>query len=700
LGIEKYALIITEKPDAARRIAVALDLAEKARRIEDRGVPYYVAVRDRKIVIVPSLGHLYTVAARGKKRNHYPVFSFRWVPRYLAEQRSGRIRTWLQVIKNLSRNAGTFIDACDYDLEGSIIGYCILKYACNNKEKVSKRMKFSTLTKEELQKSYNALLPQLDFALVEAGKTRHEVDWLYGINLSRALTTAREAWSGKYTKLSTGRVQGPLLKFLVSRETAIRTYVPMPYWKIKAQAEISGSVLELQYSKGIIKTKREAETVSHACEKKKGLIEGVAYKRLEQPPPTPFDLGTLQIEAYSLFGYAPRRTSIIAQHLYLQGLISYPRTNSQKLPSTINYKAILQKLNKVPEFEELIGELLIKSGLVAKQGNKDDPAHPAIYPTGNLPEKLLDKPERNVWSLIVRRFMAVFGEPAIKESLKARISVSRHSFHVEGMRTLEQGWKRFYEPFARSEDTLFPLIEEGQAVNIKKVIGESKFTEPVPRYNPSSLLQKMEHAEIGTKATRADIIQTLYDRGYVRNERMVVTDLGFEVFAILKKHCPNIVSPEMTRELEARMNRILEGKEKRKRVLMSTVEILAPVLEELKKSEKIIGEQLSFAINRVRLEKNIIGACPACKTGKLVVLHSRKTGKRFIGCTNHFEGLCNNSFPLPQRGVVEPLGKNCRKCGWPMLQVLTKAGRPWTVCFNPSCATKNERTDKLEMQNM
>jgi DNA topoisomerase-1 len=691
LGIEKYTLIVTEKPDAARRIAVALDRAGKARRIEDKGIPYYVAVRDRKIVIVPSLGHLYTVTAREKERNHYPVFSLKWVPRYLAERRLGRIRTWLQVIRKLSRNADTFIDACDYDLEGSIIGYCILKYACNNKEKVAKRMKFSTLTMEELQKSYTALLPQLDFALVEAGRTRHEVDWLYGVNLSRALTTARKEWSGKYTKLSTGRVQGPLLKFLVSRERFIQTYVPTPYWRIKAQAGINGNVLELQYSKGIIETKEEAETISHACEGKKGLIEEVAYKRLEQPPPTPFDLGTLQIEAYSLLRYAPRRTSIIAQHLYLQGLISYPRTSSQKLPSTVNHKAILQKLNKVPEFRELAGRLLIKSGLTPKQGNKDDPAHPSIYPTGNLPGKLLDRPERNVWNLIVRRFMAVFGEPAIKESFKAHIDVSRHIFHLRGMRTLEQGWKRFYGPFARSEDTFFPPIEEGQAIKIKKVIVESKFTEPVPRYNPSTLLQKMEDAKIGTIATRADIIQTLYDRGYVQNERMMVTDLGFEVFAILKKHCPNIISPELTRELEARMNRVLEGKEKRRRVLMGTVEILTPVLEELKKREKIIGEQLSFAINRVRLEKNIIGACPACKTGKLVILHSRKTGKRFIGCTNYFEGLCRNSFPLPQRGIVEPLGKNCRKCGWPILQILTKAGRPWTVCFNPDCAINKER---------
>jgi DNA topoisomerase-1 len=120
----------------------------------------------------------------------------------------------------LAKDADNFIDACDYDIEGSIIGYCILKYACGNKEGISKRMKYSTLTKEELEKSYAEALPHLDFALIEAGRTRHEVDWLYGINLSRALTIAAKDWSGKYATLSTGRVQGPTLRFLSGKEKA------------------------------------------------------------------------------------------------------------------------------------------------------------------------------------------------------------------------------------------------------------------------------------------------------------------------------------------------------------------------------------------------------------------------------------------------------------------------------------------------
>ncbi len=698
--MEKYTLIITEKPDAAQRIASALNEKGKVERKENNGVPYYVAKRDKEIVVVPALGHLYTVAEERKGRNYYPVFNFRWVPRYAAERGAKQIRTWIETISKLANDADTFVDACDYDIEGSVIGYCILKYACGNKENVSKRMKYSTLTKEELEKSYAELRPHLDFALIEAGGTRHEVDWLYGVNLSRALTISARNWSGKYATLSTGRVQGPTLKFLVSREKSIRSFVPTPYWEIKAEVEINGSVFEAEYEKQKIEIKTEADTISNACKRKNGQVEKIDVKRFKQNPPVPFDLGTLQSEAYGLFGYTPRRTSFIAQRLYLEALISYPRTSSQKLPPEINYEAILNKLSKVPKYKKLAKELLSKPELKPIEGKKKDPAHPAIYPTGKLPERDLDDSEKKVLDLVVRRFMAVFSEPATKQSMKVHINVNEHHFYLRGRQTLKEGWLRFYRPYVRLEEVLLPSIEEGQTIKVKEVISEDKFTKPPPRYNPSSLLKKMEETEIGTKATRANIIQTLYDRKYVREERMVVTNLGFDVMEVLEKYCPPVVSIKLTSELEERMDKIQAKREKRENVLVDAVEILKPVVQELKEKEKIIGEQLSNAIKRARLEERIIGTCPVCGTGKLMILYSRKTGKRFIGCTNYFKGKCETSFPLPQKGSVRPLGRNCRGCGWPTVQVRIKGKRPWTLCFNPDCPLKKERRKRIEMRNM
>jgi len=696
----KYTLIVTEKPDAARRIAQALDAKQKPKRAEINHVPYYIANLDRQIVVVPAIGHLYTVAAEARGRNHYPVFTFQWKPRYAAERNARRTRYWIESFMRLAQNADVFIDACDYDVEGSLIGYNILKYACGNKEAIAKRMKYSTLTAKELEKAYTELLAHLDFGLIEAGLTRHEVDWLFGINLTRALTIAAKNHSGQYATFSTGRVQGPTLKFLGLRERSIRTFVPTPYWTIRAKAEICGQTFEAQYEKEKIETKREAEAILGACQGKDGIVGKFDIRQFELSPPLPFDLGTLQREAYSLFRYAPKRTSDIAQHLYLDALISYPRTSSQKLPASIDFEAILKNLNRVPEFRKLTAELLAKSGLSPREGQREDPAHPAIYPTGEMPRRALDNSERNVWTLVARRFMAVFAQPAIKQSMKVDIDVNGNHFHLRGTRIMNEGWLHFYGPYASRDEVLLPPISDGQPVHIKKVILEGKFTTPPSRYNPSSLLKRMEEAEIGTKATRADIIQTLYNRKYVKNERMAVTDLGFEILEVLEEYCPTTVSLRLTRKLEEEMNKIQANTEKRETVLKETVETLGPIMQNLKEKENRIGEQLSEAQKKSRLEERIIGSCPICRTGQLVTLRSRKTGKRFVGCTNYFKGLCRAAFPLPQRGSIRPLGKTCHACGWPTVQARMTGRRPWILCLNPQCPLKKGGGKRIEMQVM
>ena len=292
----KYTLIITEKPDAAARIATALDIEGRPKRMLDHGVPYYEAKKDKDLVIVPALGHLYTVAG-DRRGSTYPVFEFKWVPLYLADRKAKRTRVWLQTIGKLAKNADCFIDACDYDVEGSIIGYCVLKYACGDKETGAKRMKYSTLTSEEVQESYANVLSALDFNLIESGLARHEVDWLYGVNLSRALTQAAKKHSGRYSILSTGRVQGPTLKFLVMREKTIRSFVPTPYWTLTCVLNIYNTVIEVPYEKKAIEIKDEADAIVKACKDKKGKIVDIKKKKLLIPPPSPFDLGSLQNEA-------------------------------------------------------------------------------------------------------------------------------------------------------------------------------------------------------------------------------------------------------------------------------------------------------------------------------------------------------------------------------------------------------------------
>lgn len=698
--MDNYTLIIAEKPDAARRIAQALDFKGKPEEHRERGVPYFVAQRDKSLVVVPAIGHLYTVAQSQGKRSSYPVFDYKWVPRYVAEKNAQNIRNWIDTISRLAKNASEFIDACDFDLEGSLIGYSILKFACSGKERVAKRMKYSTLIKSELEEAYENLLDHLNFSLIDAGLARHEIDWLYGINLSRALTLAAKHSSGRYATLSTGRVQGPTLRFLTVRERKIKCHVPTPYWSIRAKARVANETFEAEYEREIIETKAEAERILQECKGKSGTIAEIKVRQQSLAPPIPFDLGSLQAEAYRLFGYSPSRTSGVAQSLYLDALISYPRTSSQRLPPSIGYRRILNGLQNEPAYSKLAQKLLSIKTLKPHEGKRENAAHPAIYPTGNLPERILDASERRVWDLIVRRFMAVFGEPALRQNVRVTVDVNGHLFFLCGTRVLFEGWMQFYRPYAYSENIVLPHFEQGEKIDVVRVFSLDRFTLPLVRYNPGSLLKKMEKESIGTEATRAEIIDTLYRRRYIANERIAVTDLGYDLTEVLHEHSPNLISVKLTRDLEKKMERIQNGEESKENVLRETKACLEPLMEDFRAKEEEIGRALSEALRKARLQERTVGDCPACKTGKLMILHSRKTGKRFIGCTNYFRNQCKAAMPLPQSGLIKSAGKKCKACGWPIVMAKFKGRKPWQFCINSACPKKKARKELVQMQNM
>lgn len=463
-----------------------------------------------RVIVCSALGHLYKVdQSEGAKRGQYPVWDYAWKPIHAAERNRQRQEKWLGAIAETAKRADAFVSACDFDVEGSLIGYMILKYACNGADKIARRMKFSTLTREELLDAYESMLPQLDFQLVNAGLCRHEVDWLYGINLSRALTESARKSSGRYATLSTGRVQGPTLRFVVDREEQIESFVPIPYWEIEAFVEINGETVRADCEVEKFAAKREAERFAGLADRKEGRVSEVESKVSPVAPPFPFDLSSLQAEAYRHFGITPRHSLGIAERLYLDALISYPRTLSQKLPASIGYRRVFEGLRSNPIYERHASSLLSLGRLRPNEGKKVDPAHPAVYPTGGLPQRTLEPRESKIFDLIVRRFMATFGAPASRETIRATITVDGLKFYLRGSRILATGWIDFYQPYAKFEEVDLPAVSEGDPVRFKSVKAVEKFSRPPPRYNPSSLLREMEANEIGTKATRAEIIETL-----------------------------------------------------------------------------------------------------------------------------------------------------------------------------------------------
>jgi DNA topoisomerase-1 len=540
-------------------------------------------------------------------------------------------------------------------------------------------MKFSTMTEKELRSAYKTLAPRLDIPLVEAGRTRHELDWLYGINLSRLLTESALKQNRGYSTLSTGRVQGPTLKFVVDREEEIQCFIPTPFWTIDATITKNSQDYGLEYEKEKISTLAGAEQVVRDCRNAILEVESAESRNVQQSPPYPFDLSNLQSEAYRHFGYTPSRTLALAEKLYLEALISYPRTSSQKLPPDIGYSEILRSIAKMAQYRSLASRLTLETALRPNQGPKEDPAHPAIYPTGEAPKRSLIQQEANILDLIIRRFMAAFAETSLRESSRLTLKKEPHRFFLRGSRLLREGWIEFYKPYVSDESQKPPDLKAGDKIPLTKIQALPKFTEPPPRYNPSSLLRKMEDENIGTKATRAEIIEILYRRDYIKNVRIEATPLALKIISLLNKYCPMIIDPEFTANLETSMNNIQTLQTTRSRVLAETLDHLRPIMLDLIAKEDEIGSQLAEVVTSQR----VVGLtfdypCPQCSS-KLKIIRSRTSGKRFIGCTGYERG-CRFTLPLPQFGNLSITHKHCKVCGFQLVQTRTRGRGPMISC--------------------
>ncbi len=680
-----YELIITEKPQAAKKIADALS---DGRPVKDsmNKVPFYrLKHGGREIVVGCAVGHLFTVAEKDKGKWKYPIFDIEWLATSKARKGSAYSSKYANTLKKLSKDADTFTVACDFDIEGEVIGYNVIRFICNQKD--ARRMKFSTLTKEDLVRSYNEASPGLEWGQVNAGVTRHELDWFYGINLSRALTLAVKS-AGLFKILSSGRVQGPALKIIVDKEKDIQCFKPEPFWQIELNGMIRDENVNAWHAEDKFKDRKKAEQVMERTRGHDGKVKETKARQFEQAPPTPFDLTTLQTEAYRSLGIQPKKTLEIAQELYIGGLISYPRTSSQKLPPNIGYKNILDALSKQQFYKELAHSLLNKPQLHPNDGKKDDPAHPAIYPTGNITR--IDGQKARVYDLIVRRFLATFAEPARRETVTMSIDVNSEGFIAKGTRTIEPGWHKFYGPHVKLEEETIPGGETGEHVKVNDITLHDKETQPPKRYTPASIIKELEKRGLGTKSTRAAIVDSLFQRGYVHELSIQATQIGIHTCNTLEKYSPEILDEELTRHFEELMDEIRQKKKAPEDVLNEARENLSRILSKFKEKEKEIGGELAKALASTRDELNHVGKCPACKEGELEI----RKGKfgTFIACNKYPD--CKTTFKLPSNGRAKVTKDVCKECGYPMVLIISKK-RPQKLCINDNCPLKKSQDPEL-----
>jgi len=662
-----YELIIAEKPSVAQKIAYALS-RDVRKRFGKRTVYYEVTRDSKQIIIVPAVGHLFSLKQKGQAT---PAFDIEWAPTYEIDKAAWYMRGYLDTIKEMAKNASLFINATDYDIEGSLIGYNIIRFTGDLTR--AKRMRFSTLTPGELNQAYESLEP-LDTPNALAGETRHMVDWFYGINLSRAIMGALRS-VGRSRTLSIGRVQGPMLKFLAEREAEIKSFVPVPYWELFAYAKET----RLKHLNDRFDSEQTALDAQNNTTPS-GVIDIKRENRTIYPYPA-FDFTSLQVEAYRLFGFTPMQTQELAQSLYENTYISYPRTASQKLPAQLNLPSIIQKLSQIDRFKDLANKLTNEKRFRPREGKKED-VHPAIYPTGTVGK--LSTEEQKLYDLIAHRFLAAFAEAAELEECKIYLD-AREKYVTGATQITKEGWIHFY-PYTTWRDKPMPPFSQGENVKIDRFEITKKMTNPSPRFTPATILQLMEKEGIGTKTTRAIILETLYKRGYATGRQITVTPLGRAVYETFRDYSPKIVNPELTKQLESEMEMIQEKKMEPQKVLSNAKQVLTEILSEFSQNQEKIGK---FLLEKLE-ESERFAPCK-CGNGFQRIIE-RKGKYRFLGCSNY--PTCKITYSLPPYGFVNSAGL-CETCKSPKIWV-AKGKQRYTYCLNRECPEKLEKLKKKE----
>ena len=588
----------------------------------------------------------------------------------------------IRALKNLAKKADSVVIGTDFDREGELIGSDALRQIREVAPDVPvSRARYSAFTKAEIDHAFENLV-ELDQDLADAGESRQFIDLIWGAVLTRYLTAAR--FSGLGNVRSAGRVQTPTLALVVERERERMAFQPVPYWVLSADAEKDGIAFRLTHAPSRFWDKDPADAaLAHAQGATSGRVTAVERKRRTQRPPAPFNTTSLQAAAASE-GLSPARTMRLAESLYMDGLISYPRVDNTVYPDSLDLRDCVRTLSKVPQYAGTCGALLSQGKLVATRGKQETTDHPPIYPTAAADPDRLEPAAWKLYNLVARRFLATLMGPATIEGTKVSVDVAGEPFSVSGSVLADPGFRSIY-PYGLKRDDQLPAMSEGDVVEVSEVQMASKQTEPPARYSQGKLIQEMEKRGLGTKSTRANIIDVLYQRRYFKNDPVEPSQLGIAIIDALDEYAPRITTPEMTSELEDDMTRVAEGADTQEHVVMHSRALLAGMMDALVEHKDDLSEAIADAVTADAK----IGVCPKC--GKdLVVKTSAKTRGSFAGCMGWPD--CDVTFPLPQGKIsaLEGEAAVCPECGAPRVKVQPFRSRAYEVCINPACKTNYE----------
>jgi DNA topoisomerase I len=670
-------LIISEKANAAKKIAQFL--AEgPVKDGKHRSIPHHTfSWKGEECVSVGLKGHVLTLEYPEEYSNWQKVEPSSLIDAEILKSVSEK--GVAEAVRSLSKKSDEVVIATDFDREGELIGVEALSLAFEANPKLVdhvERARFSALTKGEVTRAFDELV-EVSEELAAAGEARQDIDLIWGATLTRWVSRATKRYGSAF--LSVGRVQSPTLVLIAERERERRAFVPEPYWEIEATLQ-NGEAFTARHANGRFKEEAAARAAYQNLTDTARVTE-VKEKSATRPPPVPFNT-TGFLSAAANLGISPSRAARLAEDLYTDGYISYPRTDNTVYPRSLDLREVLGALKRVEGVGTHAEKLLQSDKLSPTRGKKETTDHPPIYPTGYASKKALRDDQWKIYQLVVRRFLATLSDPARTLRTTVRLESGGEPLIAGGTVVTKEGWLAVY-PYGRRPDEEIPNLSEGQEVKVVEAEMLAKETQPPGRYGQGRLIQVMEDLGLGTKATRPSIIQNLYDRGYVHDDPLVPTETGMAVAKALTDFASEIATHEMTAELEKNMDEISEGKISKDSVVDRSRDVLRRVYEHLESSE----EEFAGIVRSGIREDSVLGPCKKCGRN-LTVRRARKSGKRFAGCEGYPE--CDQTYSLPPRGEIIPLGTLCEACGSPEIKVVG-GRRPWITCIDMGCPKKEEQ---------
>ncbi|MHA2246431.1 MAG: DNA topoisomerase [Candidatus Hodarchaeales archaeon] len=733
-------LVIGEKPSQIKTIANTLFTNSSTEKFASRLYLRTGQWNNKELIMIRLIGHITTIdTSKEFGWNKCQPLDIVLNSRALILHTN---QTFRRVISQKAKIVDELWLATDPDSEGDNIAYEAFNIAISanpSLKQATKRVWNSSLTKPEIIRSFRNLIPwELYLALAVQG--RRMVDAWVGFAGTRQVTeTARKVIQQRGVVLSVGRVQLPTLKLIVDRDRERSEF------QQKLKYNILADVLNDNRKEVIVTVKHDKSPFEEEMPVKvllnkiqgtqKGIITEFKTWKTTLPPPRPWNTtDALALLTKELKIKANAALSLLTT-LYENGYISYPRTENRRFKDNFPHSEILLRLEKYANYNPLL-KLITNTSQVRTNGKKQGAEdHDPIHPTGQIPieDNKITKLHLKAWDYVSRFYIGMFLPDLIQTRGSVRAAIKEEPFSSKYQQTTDEGWIQAIT-WKKPKETKEFFFTVDQIVNVDNIRSESFNTKPPPQWNDSTLIRKLEKLRIGTKSSRPEIINKLESRKYIARRRKTFcesTSMGHTIIQVFEKIWPELVTPDFTRMVEAKMDDVATKRASyesmletlRQHYIQLHKKLLSqlPELEELlkremvtKKEEKSKSEitkqicplcQQGRAIERFNIKtkrkffgctrypqckwtspskkardgkivptqtlKDVVGPCPDC-TGTLIL--KRIKDYRLVGCSEYPK--CQNSFFLPKKGRLSVLkNKECPNCKRHMVSHISKSGK-------------------------